>query len=58
MNDADPIIRLHRITKFFGAFKALNEVSLDIRAGQKVVVHHIESGMPSYPASVSAASFP
>ncbi len=38
MNDADPIIRLHRITKFFGSFKALNEVSLDIRAGQKVVV--------------------
>ena len=38
MNAADPIIRLQHINKFFGAFKALNDVSLDIRSGEKVVV--------------------
>jgi len=38
MNAADPIIRLQHINKFFGAFKALNDVSLDIKSGEKVVV--------------------
>lgn len=38
MNAADPIIRLQHINKFFGAFKALSDVSLDIKSGEKVVV--------------------
>jgi polar amino acid transport system ATP-binding protein len=38
MNAADPIIRLHQINKYFGSFRALADVSLDIRAGEKVVV--------------------
>ncbi len=38
MNAADPIIRLQHINKFFGAFQALNDVSLDIKSGEKVVV--------------------
>ena len=38
MNAADPIIRLHQINKYFGKFRALNDVSLDIRPGEKVVV--------------------
>ncbi|ADW19444.1 amino acid ABC transporter ATP-binding protein, PAAT family [Desulfobulbus propionicus DSM 2032] len=38
MNAADPIIRLQQINKFFGTFRALADVSLDIRSGEKVVV--------------------
>ncbi|WP_269846856.1 amino acid ABC transporter ATP-binding protein [Desulfobulbus oligotrophicus] len=38
MTAADPIIRLHRVTKYFGDFRALSEVSLDVKAGQKVVI--------------------
>ncbi len=38
MNAADPIIRLHQINKFFGSFRALTEVSLEITAGEKVVI--------------------
>ena len=38
MNAADPIIQLHQINKFFGSFKALDDVSLDIRQREKVVV--------------------
>ncbi|MDD2464264.1 MAG: amino acid ABC transporter ATP-binding protein [Desulfobulbus sp.] len=38
MNAADPIIRLHQINKYFGSFRALADVSLDIRQGEKVVV--------------------
>lgn len=38
MTVADPIIRLNRVTKYFGNFKALDEVTLDISPGQKVVV--------------------
>jgi len=38
MNAADPIIRIRNVTKFFGSFKALDNVSLDVRPGEKVVV--------------------
>ncbi len=38
MNDADPIIRIENITKFFGTFKALDNVSLEVQVGEKVVV--------------------
>jgi polar amino acid transport system ATP-binding protein len=38
MNAADPIIRIDRINKYFGTFKALDNVSLDITVGEKVVV--------------------
>ena len=38
MSAADPIIRLQAVTKFFGSFKALDTVNLDISFGQKVVV--------------------
>ena len=38
MTAANSIIRLHQITKFFGTFKALDRVSLNIEAGEKVVV--------------------
>ncbi|MGD9948807.1 MAG: amino acid ABC transporter ATP-binding protein [Desulfobulbus sp.] len=38
MNAADPIIRIHQINKYFGSFRALADVSLDIRHGEKVVV--------------------
>jgi polar amino acid transport system ATP-binding protein len=33
-----PIIRIEKITKFFGSLKALKEVSLSIGAGEKVVI--------------------
>ncbi|HHD63864.1 MAG TPA: amino acid ABC transporter ATP-binding protein, partial [Desulfobulbaceae bacterium] len=38
MNAADPIIRINRINKYFGQFKALDNVSLDVELGEKVVV--------------------
>lgn len=38
MNAADPIIRIQEVTKFFGRFKALDRVSLDVRTGERVVV--------------------
>ena len=38
MSAADPIIRIENITKYFGSFKALDNVSLQVRAGEKVVV--------------------
>ena len=38
MNAADPIIRLHRINKYFGAFRALADVNLVVAAGEKVVI--------------------
>ena len=38
MNAADPIIQLQGINKFFGSFKALDQVSLTINSGEKVVV--------------------
>ncbi len=38
MNAVDPIIRLHQINKSFGTFKALNDVTLEIKAGEKIVV--------------------
>ena len=38
MSAADPIIRLDTINKSFGAFRALTNVSLEIAAGEKVVI--------------------
>lgn len=38
MTAADPIIQVNSINKSFGAFKALDDVSLDITVGEKVVV--------------------
>lgn len=34
----EPIIRLHRVSKFFGAFEALRSVSADVFLGERVVV--------------------
>ena len=38
MSAAEPIIRLDTINKSFGAFRALTNVSLEIAAGEKVVI--------------------
>ncbi len=38
MNAADPIIQIQNINKYFGSFKALDQVSLDVTLGEKVVV--------------------
>ncbi len=38
MKNADPIIHIKNINKYFGAFKALDTVSLDVTCGEKVVV--------------------
>ena len=38
MKNADPIIRIQNIDKYFGTFKALDNVSLDVTPGEKVVV--------------------
>ena len=38
MNADNPIISIQKVHKFFGTFKALDDVSLTVDAGQKVVV--------------------
>ena len=38
MNAVEPIIRIQNVSKFFGDFKALDQVSLDVNVGEKVVV--------------------
>jgi len=38
MNAAEPIIQIKSINKYFGSFKALDNVSLDVEVGEKVVV--------------------
>jgi len=38
MNAADPIIQIQNINKYFGSFKALDDVSLNVEVGEKVVV--------------------
>ena len=38
MPAADPIIRIEGVSKFFGSLRALHQVSLSIRAGEKVVI--------------------
>lgn len=38
MNNADPIIRIRNVNKYFGTFKALDNVSLEVTTGEKVVV--------------------
>ncbi len=38
MNDANPIIRIENVYKYFGTLKALNNVSLTVNQGEKVVI--------------------
>jgi polar amino acid transport system ATP-binding protein len=38
MNAAEPIIQIQNINKYFGSFKALDDVSLNVEVGEKVVV--------------------
>ncbi len=38
MKNADPIIHIQGVNKYFGTFKALDNVSLDVTSGEKVVV--------------------
>jgi polar amino acid transport system ATP-binding protein len=38
MNGDEPIIRIEKIFKFFGGLKALNNVSLEVRKGEKVAI--------------------
>ncbi|MDY0350319.1 MAG: amino acid ABC transporter ATP-binding protein [Desulfobulbaceae bacterium] len=38
MNAAEPIITIRSICKYFGAMKALDDVSLDVYPGEKVVI--------------------
>ena len=38
MNAANPIITIRNVNKFFGSFQALDDVSLTVETGQKVVV--------------------
>ncbi len=38
MNGADPIIQLRGVNKSFGTYQALNNINLDIRPGEKIVV--------------------
>jgi ABC-type polar amino acid transport system ATPase subunit len=38
MSAASPMIEIDRVSKSFGDFRALNDVSLSVRAGEKVVV--------------------
>ncbi|WP_462325002.1 amino acid ABC transporter ATP-binding protein [Desulfoplanes sp.] len=38
MNDTDPIIHIENVYKFFGSLKALEDVSLSINPGEKVVI--------------------
>ena len=35
---ADPLVRIEHVTKYYGDFRALNDVSLDIRRGEVVAV--------------------
>ena len=38
MKNADPIIKIRNVNKFFGPFQALKDVNLDVNQGEKVVV--------------------
>ena len=38
LTDRPPIIEIDAISKFFGTFQALKQVSLDVRLGERVVV--------------------
>ena len=37
-NGRDPIIKLEKVSKFFGSFQALKDVDLEVRKGDRVVV--------------------
>ena len=38
MTDASPLIKMRNVSKFFGDFQALNDVSLDVALGERVVI--------------------
>jgi polar amino acid transport system ATP-binding protein len=38
MNAPDPIIRIENVSKFFGPLRALNNVSMSVETGEKVVI--------------------
>ena len=38
MGQEDAFIRIQHVDKFFGSFQALDDVSLDIHLGQKIVI--------------------
>ena len=40
MNDENnqPLIQMHGVNKFFGAFQALKNINLDVRRGERIVV--------------------
>jgi general L-amino acid transport system ATP-binding protein len=38
MKDSDPIIRLSRVNKWFGSFRALTDIDLDVARGERVVI--------------------
>lgn len=38
MNAVDPIIKIEHVNKYFGTFKALDDVCLNVNSGEKVVV--------------------
>ncbi|MEM8646254.1 MAG: amino acid ABC transporter ATP-binding protein [Pseudomonadota bacterium] len=37
-NSAEPVIRMEGVSKFFGTFQALKDVSLSVKSGERVVV--------------------
>ncbi|MEM1198940.1 MAG: amino acid ABC transporter ATP-binding protein [Pseudomonadota bacterium] len=37
-NSAEPVIRMEGVSKFFGTFQALTDVSLSVKSGERVVV--------------------
>jgi polar amino acid transport system ATP-binding protein len=38
MASTEPIIQIRNISKFFGSLRALDNVSLDVEQGEKVVI--------------------
>ncbi len=38
MSTASPIITIDHVSKYFGSFKALDDICLEVKTGEKVVV--------------------
>lgn len=38
LNNSKPIIAINNVSKFFGSFQALNDVSLNVKLGERVVI--------------------
>lgn len=34
----EPLVSLRNVSKYFGAFRALHDVSLDVQAGERIVI--------------------